>query len=78
MLKYLLKEETNESVVYDYFPENGETFGTVSYNKKSNECGIVTLSENDKHQRYALKMFSQIREFASKKSYLKEGIIAWY
>lgn len=78
MLTYNLIKETNETVVYDYFPENGKVSGTVSYDKKSNKCSIVTSPEIDKHQIYAQKMFSKIREYASNKSFEKEGIIAWY
>lgn len=56
MLKFMLKEETAEKVVYEYFPENGTESGTVSYNKKTNKCSIVTLPKTDKHQIYAQKM----------------------
>lgn len=78
MLKFILNKETEETVVYEYFPENGNDSGLVSYDKKADKCSIVTLSIADKHQRYAQKMFSKIREFASNNSFQKEGIIAWY
>ena len=77
MLRFILIEETLEVVVYEYFPENSNDSGLVSYDKKSNKCSIVTLSKADKHQRYAQKMFSKIREYASNNSFQKEGIIAW-
>ena len=78
MLKFKLNEETAEKVVYEYFPENGTEPGVVSYDKKTDKCSIVTLSKADKHQRYAQKMFSKIREYASNNSFEKEGIVAWY
>lgn len=78
MLKFKLNEETAEKVVYEYFPENGTESGVVSYDKKTDKCSIVTLSKADKHQRYAQKMFSKIRECASNNSFQKEGIVAWY
>ena len=78
MLKIILKEETAGAIVYEYFPENGNDSGLVSYDKKSDKCSIVTLSKADKHQRYAQKMFSKIREFASNNSFQKEGTVAWY
>ena len=78
MLKFILKEETAGAIVYEYFPENGNDSGLVSYDKKSDKCSIVTLSKADKHQRYAQTMFSKIREFASNNSFQKEGTVAWY
>lgn len=78
MLKFILIEETAEKVVYEYFPENGAESGTVSYDRKADKCSIVTLSKTDKHQRYAQKMFSRIREYANNKAFQKEGIVAWY
>lgn len=78
MLKFILVEETTEKVVYEYFPENGTDSGVVEYDKKAGKCSIVTLPKTDKHHRYAQKMFSRIREYASKNSYKKEGTIAWY
>lgn len=78
MLRYKLIEESINKIVYEYFPENGTHPGVVSYDKKTNECNIDTLAEKDRHQRYASKMFSKIREFANKQSFKKEGTIIWY
>lgn len=78
MLKFILKEETAEKVVYEYFPENGTVSGTVSYNKKTDKFSIVALPKTDRHQRYAQKMFSKIREWATDNSYQKQGTVAWY
>ena len=77
MLRFILIEETTGFVVYEYFPENGNDSGIVSYHKESGRCNITTLSKSDKHQRYAQKMFSKIREYANTNSFQKEGLIAW-
>ena len=77
MLKFKLKEETEETVVYEYYPEGKTSRGLVSYNKKTNECSIVTLSTEDRHKRYALKMFSKIKEYANNNKFKTEGVIAW-
>lgn len=78
MLKYILEKETDKEVVYKYYPEGNKDFGLVSFDKEKNACSIVTLSPNDRHQRYAQKMFARIREFTSNGSFEKEGMIAWY
>lgn len=77
MLRFILIEETTEFVLYEYFPENSNDSGVISYHKKSGKCSVVTLSNTDKHQRYALKMFSKIRDCANNNCFQKEGIIAW-
>lgn len=77
MLRFILIEETAELVVYKYFPENGKDSGAISYYKKTGKFNIIILPEVDKHQRYALKMFSKIREYASADSYQKEGFVTW-
>ena len=77
MLKFSLVEETTKKVVYKYFPEGGTDAGVVSFDKESKTNSIITLSAKDRHQRYAQKLFSRIREFANGNSFEKEGIIAW-
>jgi putative aminopeptidase FrvX len=78
MLKFRLVEETPKKVVYEYFPEGGTDAGIVSFNKETKTNSIVTLSTKDKHQRYAQKLFSRIRELATQNSFTKEGMIAWF
>lgn len=78
MLKFILKEETAEKVVYEYFPEGGTEAGIVSYDKETNKCSIITLPKTDKHQIYAQKMFSKIRKYASINSFERKGTVAWY
>lgn len=77
MLTYALLQENENELLYEYFPEGGDASGIVAYNKKSGICDIRKLSDADKHQRYALKLFKRIREFASGGSFKNEGIIAW-
>ena len=78
MLKFILLEETPKKVVYEYYPENGTDVGIVSFDKKAKVNSIVVLAANDKHKRYALKLFSRIIEFSDNNFFQKEGIIAWY
>lgn len=78
MLKFILIEETPQKVVYEYFPEGGTEAGVVSFDKESKVNSIIVLSTQDKHQRYAQKLFSRIREASNKNTFPKEGSIAWY
>ena len=78
MVRFILKEETTERVVYEYFPENGLESGLVMYDKKETKFMIVELAKNDCHQRYVQKVMHTIRDFVNANSFQKEGIVAWY
>lgn len=77
MLKFKLIRETEKELIYEYFPEGGSASGYAAYNKETGECNIIEQAENDKHNRYALKMLKRLREFASNKAFRTEGIVAW-
>lgn len=78
MLKFTMVENKNGKASYRYFPEGGADYGTVTFSEKTGDGSIETLAKNDRHQRYAMKLFKRIREMASKGSFEKEGIVAWY
>lgn len=78
MLKFVLTKETGSNVLYHYYPEGGSEHGVVSVDKKTGDGAIETLSNNDKHQRYALKALKKIREMASNGFFEEEGMVAWY
>ena len=76
MLKYVLIENAGDVVRYEYFPEGESDSGIVSF--RDGKVSIETLAKNDRHERYALKLFKKIREMASTGTFEKEGIVAWY
>ena len=78
MLKFTMVENKDGKVLYEYFPEGGAESGVVSFSEKTGDVGIETLAKNDKHERYALKLFKRIREMASNGNFEKKGTIAWY
>lgn len=78
MLKFKKLKETEKMVTYEYYPEGGTDSGVVSVEKTSGECNVDVLATNDKHRRYALKLFSRLRTFSKDGIFEKEGKIAWY
>lgn len=78
MLKFNMVDKKEGKVLYEYFPEGGTESGVVSFDEKSGDVSIESLAKNDRHERYAVKMFKRIREMASKGTFDKEGIVAWY
>lgn len=77
MLTFLIDSETTNEIIYRYFPEGEAKSGLVVINKMSGECDIKELSDNDKHQRYALKLLARLRRCISCSSFEREGVIAW-
>jgi len=71
-------EKMGNKLIYYYYPENENRFGVVSFDLESKECMIVKLSENDRHQIYALKLFRRMREFADNNFFEEEGSVVWY
>ena len=79
MLKFTLVENKQGKILYKYFPEGGADFGIVSFSEKTGDVSIETLAKNDKHGRYAMKLFKRIREMTSRYGVLEtEGTVAWY
>ena len=78
MVKFVLKEETTEKVVYEYFTENALDSGFVMYDKNEEKFLIIALAKNDYHQRYVQKVILKIRDFVTANSFQNEGIVAWY
>ena len=76
MLKYVLIENAGNAVRYEYFPEGESDSGIVSFN--DGKFSIEYLAKNDRHERYALKLFKKIREMASSGTFEEKGIVAWH
>ncbi len=76
MLKYVLIDNAGGVVRYEYFPEGESDSGIVSF--RDGKCSIESLAKNDRHERYALKLFKKIREMASNGTFEEKGIVAWH
>ncbi len=78
MLQLKLVENTSSRVVYNYFPEKKNIYGTVSLNKSNGEVLSVTVAENDVHDIYMHHAVSKVAEFIEKDNLPEEEIVAWY
>lgn len=78
MLSYEMIINDAEKIVYKYYPEGKETFGTVFINKKTKEYTVDKLASNDEAKTYLMHMFSQIRKFITENHFKEKGMIAWY
>lgn len=78
MLLLKLIKETDAVVVYNYFPEQKEDFGTVTLDKKTGKITDIQISSNDMHKRYMYHAVSKICQFFESGMYKQEEIVAWY
>ena len=65
-------------VVYNYYPEQKEEFGTVTLDKKTGEIADAQISSNDLHKRYMYHAASKVCQFFESGAYKQEDIVAWY
>ena len=78
MLKFVLIEENESRVLYEYYPEGCLEAGSVSFDKKTGNGTIERLADNDNHQRYAMKALKRIRRMADSQVFEQTGVVAWY
>ena len=76
----ILKNVTDELVVYEFLPEGKGDPGIISYDVKTDEATIVARASNDSClDRYAHFAIRRIRDYVASGDVLPErGIQAWY
>lgn len=77
MLRLELVENTQEEIVYNYFPEGESEYGTISINKVTGELDIKKISTNDAHKRYLFHAVSRIEKYHVENKYLERDMAAW-
>lgn len=78
MLRLELVNNTQNEVIYNYFPEQKEEYGTVSVKKDTGEFSIVKISVNDEHRRYLSHAVSRIEKYSAENNFIENDIVAWY
>lgn len=78
MLKLKLIKRIAGKIVFNYYPEGKEIFGTISVDERTGEMDVVRVSENDEFGRYKLHALKRIREFINGDTFTEEDIVAWY
>ena len=78
MLTLKLKDENENSMVFNYYPENKKLFGTLNLDKKTGDIQIISVPENDSHHRYLQHAVSKIDEYFRSGKYENAATVAWY
>lgn len=47
MVRFILEKETTDLLIYNYFPEGGEDFGIIEYQKDKKYFSVPKVSPND-------------------------------
>ena len=78
MLRLELVDNTNDKVIYNYFPEGKEEYGIVSVNKNTGDLNVEKIAVNDEYKRYLFHAMSRIRKFFSENRFSEKETVAWY
>lgn len=78
MLQLVLTIETNKEVAYNYFPEQGEEYGTITINKITGDIINVEKARSDKFGTYLGNALARIKKYVANNCYLEKDIVAWY
>jgi hypothetical protein len=74
-----LIELTDDRVIYEYFPEDNQKHpGKVALDLKTKERLFLKDSTEDFGKRYAAHAIKRIEEYASKKDFKDNDLVAWY
>lgn len=77
MLRLELVGNTQKEVIYNYFPEQGKEYGTVSMNKDTGEFSVVKISANDEFRTYLSHAVSKIKKYSAENIFLEHDVVAW-
>lgn len=77
MLRLELVSETQKEVIYNYFPEKGNEYGTVSMDKATGEFSVIDLSADDKFHIYLMHAVSRIEKYFAENNFKENDTVAW-
>ncbi len=77
MLWLELVSNTQDEVIYNYFPERESEYGTVSINKATGELDVKKVSANDEYKRYLFHAISRIEKYFKEKNFQEKDTVAW-
>lgn len=63
MLRFELIDNTNDHVIYRYFPDNKDESGLISVRKSDGEIIEQIVNENDDFKWCFFKMYKRIKQF---------------
>lgn len=78
MLILKLLSQDSGKIVFNYYPEGKEDFGTLSLNEHTGEISVISVPECDEFGRYRIHAIKRIKEYFQNKHFELEDIVVWY
>lgn len=77
MLRLELVSNVQGEVIYNYFPEHENEYGTVSINKTTGKLDVKKVSVNDEYKRYLFHAISRIEKYFKENNFQERDTVAW-
>ena len=78
MLLLKLIKINNNVVVYNYFPENAEDYGTIELDLVSKDVRLVKRADKYKQTMYLMHAYQGILRMLDENDFLDTRVVAWY
>ena len=78
MLILKLVKITNNVVVYNYFPENAEDYGTIELDLVSKEFTLIKRADKCKQTMYLMHACQRLLKMLDENDFSDTRVVAWY
>lgn len=78
MLEFKKAEDDGNAATLEYYPEGKGEPGIVTIDRSVGTVSVLSASPNDRHERYAERMFAEARRMLSDDGVRDDGTAFWY
>lgn len=78
MLLLKLVKINNNVVVYNYFPENTEDYGTIELDLVSREIRLIKRADKYKQTMYLIHAYQGLLRMLDENNFSDTRVVAWY
>ena len=78
MLLLKLVKINNNVVVYNYFPENSEDYGTIDLDLVSKDVRLIKRAEKYKQSMYLMHAYQGLLRMLDENDFSDTRVVAWY
>ena len=78
MLLLKLIKINNNVVVYNYFPENTEDYGTIEFDLRSREARLIKRADKSQQTMYVMHADQGLLRMLDENDFSDTRIVAWY
>lgn len=78
MLEFRKIKDDGNAATFEYYPEGKGEPGAVAIDRSVGAVSVLSVSPNDRHERYAEHMFAETRQMLRDGSVRDGGTVFWY